>query len=65
MRWKDAEEISNSLEDHFSEEEIPENNLAYLEEMVISLSDFEDHDIEPSEYDLKRILEYWLDLRNS
>jgi Fe-S-cluster formation regulator IscX/YfhJ len=39
--------------------------MAYLEEMVISLPDFEEHDAEASEYDLKRILEAWIEVRGA
>ena len=36
---------------------------AYLKEMVMSLNDFEDHDVEVDDDHLKRIMEYWLELR--
>jgi FeS assembly protein IscX len=64
MHWSDIEEIVENLEETYSEEEIPnENDLLYLKEMVLSLSDFEDHEVEVDSEHLKRIMEYWLDLR--
>ena len=65
MNWNNIEEIAKNLEETYSEEEIPnENDLAYLKEMVISLNDFEDHDVEVDDDHLKRIMEYWLELRS-
>jgi FeS assembly protein IscX len=64
MHWNNIEEIVEDLEETYSEEEIPdENDLAYLKEMVLSLSDFEDHEVEVDNDHLKRIMEYWLELR--
>lgn len=64
MNWNNIEEIAKNLEESYSEEEIPnENDLAYLKEMVISLNDFEDHDVEVDDDHLKLIMEYWLELR--
>ncbi|MFK7967896.1 MAG: Fe-S cluster assembly protein IscX [Rickettsiaceae bacterium] len=62
--WSDIEEIVENLEETYSEEEIPsEDDLPYLQEMVLSLSDFEDHEIEVDQERLKRIMEYWLERR--
>ena len=59
-----GEEIVENLEETYSEEEIPsEDDLPYLQEMVLSLSDFEDHEIEVDQERLKRIMEYWLERR--
>jgi len=64
MNWNNIEEMAKNLEESYSEEEIPdENDLAYLKEMVMSLNDFEDHDVEVDGDHLKRIMEYWLELR--
>ena len=64
FNWNNIEEIAKNLEETYSEEEIPnENDLAYLKEMVMSLNDFEDHDVEVDDDHLKRIMEYWLELR--
>ena len=64
MHWSDIEKIAIELEEAYSEEEIPEYNLPYLEEMVLSLSTFEDHEVEVKETTLKKIIEYWIDIRN-
>jgi FeS assembly protein IscX len=63
MHWNDIEEIAENLEEYYSEEEIPENNLSYLKEMVLSLSDFESHDEEVEDFTLKKIIEQWLEIR--
>lgn len=63
MHWTDIEEIAEALEENYSDEEIPERNLSYLKEMVLSLSNFEDHEVEVDDDILNQILEHWLDLR--
>lgn len=42
MHWSDIEEIIAGLEEAYAEEEIPEYDLEYLKEMVLSLAEFED-----------------------
>jgi FeS assembly protein IscX len=64
MHWNDIEEIASELEDIYSEEEIPEYNLPYLKEMVLSLPNFDDHEVEVENSTLKQILEQWMDIRN-
>lgn len=64
MHWNDIEEIATELEDSYAEEEIPEYNLSYLKEMVLSLPNFDDHEVEVENSTLKQILEQWLDIRN-
>jgi len=64
MHWSDIEKIATELEEAYSEEEIPEYNLPYLEEMVLSLPTFEDHEVEVEEAVLKQIIEHWIDIRN-
>jgi len=64
MHWSDIEKIATELEEAYSEEEIPEYNLPYLEEMVLSLSTFEDYEVEVEEAVLKQIIEHWIDIRN-
>lgn len=64
MHWTDIEEIVTALEETYADEEIPEYNLSYLKEMVLSLPNFEDQEIEVSEERLKDILENWLALHN-
>lgn len=64
MHWSDIEEIAVELEDSYAEEEIPEYNLPYLKEMVLSLSSFDDHEVEVEDSTLKQILEHWIDIRS-
>ena len=63
MHWSDIEEIIAGLEEAYAEEEIPEYDLEYLKEMVLSLAEFEDQEIEVSEDKLKQIAESWIELR--
>jgi FeS assembly protein IscX len=63
MHWTDIEEIAEALEENYSDEEIPERNLPYLKEMVLSLSNFEDHEVEVDDDLLNQIIEHWLELR--
>ena len=64
MNWNDIEEIAKNLEENYADEEVPENNLSYLREMVLSLTDFESHEEEVEDLTLKRIIEQWLELRS-
>ncbi len=64
MHWSDIETIAIELEEAYSDEEIPEYNLPYLKEMVLSLPGFEDHEVEVEESILKQIIEHWVDIRN-
>jgi len=64
MHWSDTQEIVTSLEEIYSDEEIPEYDLSYLKEMILNLSDFDDHEVEVSDDVLNHILEGWLELRN-
>ncbi|MDC0864870.1 Fe-S cluster assembly protein IscX [Rickettsiaceae bacterium] len=64
MHWSDTQEIVTSLEETYSDEEIPEYDLSYLKEMILNLSDFDDHEVEVSDDVLNHILEGWLELRN-
>jgi len=63
MHWEDIDDIVDALEETYADEEIPENDLPYLKEMVLSLSDFEDHEVEVDNQRLKQIMEHWLELR--
>lgn len=63
MHWSDIEEIIAGLEEAYAEEEIPEYDLEYLKEMVLSLAEFEDQEVEVSEDKLKQIAESWIELR--
>lgn len=64
MHWSDTDQIVESLEEIYVDEDIPEDDLQYLEEMVLSISEFEDREIEAQESQLKMILESWLEYRN-
>lgn len=64
MHWSDIEDIADSLEEHYSEEEVPEHNLRDLKEMVLSIPEFEDREVEVEDFTLKRILEQWLEIRS-
>lgn len=64
MHWSDVEDIVEELEEMYSEEDIPENNLIELKEMVFSLHKFEDKEIEVDNSVLENILEEWLSFRN-
>jgi FeS assembly protein IscX len=64
MHWNDVEEIAEALEENYSDEEASELKLSEIEEMVRSLSEFEDHDVDVTRTRLKEIQEAWLDLRN-
>ncbi|PCJ25782.1 MAG: Fe-S assembly protein IscX [Rickettsiales bacterium] len=64
MHWSDIEDIASKLEESYAEEEIPEYNLPYLQEMVLSLAGFDDHEVEVSDITLKQTLECWIDIRN-
>lgn len=55
MHWSNIEEIIVGLEEAYAEEEIPEYNLEYLKEMVLSLAEFEDQEIEVSEDNLSKL----------
>ncbi len=64
MHWNNIESIVESLEDLYGNEDIPENDLPYLHEMVLSIPEFEDSEVEVEEDHLKVILEAWIDFRN-
>lgn len=63
MRWDNIKEIVENLEENYPDEEPSEVSLAYLEEMVRSLNEFEDHDIPVRKERLKEIWENWNDFR--
>ncbi len=65
MHWRDIDEIAEKLEENYFDEEIPEHRLLYLKEMVLSLNEFEDHEIEVSNDNLNQIIECWLEIRQN
>ena len=64
MHWSDIENIVDQLETAYLEEEIPEYDLPYIKEMVLSLHEFDDHEVDVNNSTLKQILESWIDLRS-
>lgn len=63
MHWNDVEEIAESLEENYSDEDVEGLKLSEVEDLVRSLSDFEDHHREVNREILKEILEAWIELR--
>lgn len=63
MHWRDVEEISISLEENYPDEDIESLKFQDIEELVRSLSDFDDHEIETSNNVLQEILEAWKEVR--
>lgn len=64
MHWNDIEKIVERLEEIYSDEEIPEDDLSYLHEMILSIPEFEDREEEVDEDQLNLILEAWLETRH-
>jgi FeS assembly protein IscX len=63
MRWNNVEEIVDGLEENYPEIELDDLSLTDLEDMVKSLSDFEDHETIVTKKLLNGILEAWLEYR--
>ncbi len=63
MHWNDIEEIVKVLEENYPDEEIDNLRFSYLEEMIRSLNEFEDHSVKVSKKILEEILETWLELK--
>ncbi len=64
MYADDVEKIAEFLEDNYPEEDIALIKLSYLEEMVRSLNELEDEEIQLSKEKLQEIKETWLMLRD-
>ncbi len=64
MHWDDVEEIIESLEENYYDEDISKLKLSELDEMVRSLSEFDDHAVNATNERLSEILEAWLELRD-
>ena len=58
----DNEEVVEQLEEHYSDEQIPDS-LEELQEMILSLELFEDLASELNDPRLEEIREQWLSLR--
>ncbi len=65
MHWHDVDEIAISLEKNYSDEDISELTVKDLEDLIKSLSDFDDHEIETNKEVLKEILEAWKEIKDS
>lgn len=65
MHWSDIDQIVESLEEMYADEDIPVDDLPYLHEMVLSIAEFEDREISVDDAHLKVILESWLDNRDT
>ena len=65
MHWRDVEEISISLEENYPDEDIESLKFQDIEELVRSLSDFDDHEIKTSNNVLQEILEAWKEVREA
>lgn len=65
MHWNDVEDIAEKLEESYEDQEIPEYNLPYLKEMVLSLDDFEDYEVDVEDIRLKQIIEHWMEIRDA
>ncbi|WP_375327457.1 Fe-S cluster assembly protein IscX [Candidatus Tisiphia endosymbiont of Nemotelus uliginosus] len=65
MHWNDVEEIAIHLEENYPDEDISELTLQDLEDLVKSLSEFDDHEVETNREVLKEILEAWEEIRNN
>ncbi|WP_250311735.1 Fe-S cluster assembly protein IscX [Rickettsia endosymbiont of Oedothorax gibbosus] len=64
MHWNDVDEIAMSLEENYPDEDISELTLKDLEDLIKSLSDFDDHEIETNKEVLKEILEAWREMKD-
>ncbi|WP_341764085.1 Fe-S cluster assembly protein IscX [Candidatus Tisiphia endosymbiont of Beris chalybata] len=65
MHWNDVDEIATHLEENYPDEDISELTIQDLEDLVKSLSEFDDHEVETNREVLKEILEAWEEIRNN
>lgn len=63
MRWNNVKDIVDGLEENFSDTDLSDISLVDLEEMVKSLSEFEDHETIVTKRLVTDVLEAWLDHR--
>jgi len=63
MYWIDIEDIAETLEENYPEEELSSLKLSYLEEMVRLLNEFEDNGVATTKETLDEIREAWRALR--
>lgn len=64
MHWHDIEQIAEHLEDNYSDDYNPNMKLSVLKEMITSLADFEDHEVEVNGETLEEILDKWIEIRD-
>lgn len=64
MQWNNVEEIAKALEEDYPDEGIDELSLQDLEDLIKSLEDFEDNEVEVNKEVLKEIKEAWGEIRN-
>lgn len=63
MHWLDVEEIARQLEENYHDEYVPHMKLLDLQQMITSLSDFEDHEVEVQRATLEEIRDKWEEIR--
>lgn len=63
MHWLDVEEIASQLEENYHDEYDPNMKLLDLQQMITSLSDFEDHEVEVQRATLEEIRDQWKEIR--
>lgn len=63
MRWNDLEQIVESLEESYSDEEIDDLRFEDLHDMIITLNDFDDDLEQSDDRILEAILDMWIDYR--
>ncbi|WP_342270377.1 Fe-S cluster assembly protein IscX [Rickettsia endosymbiont of Orchestes rusci] len=63
MHWLDVEEIASQLEENYHDEYVPHMKLLDLQQMITSLSDFEDHEVEVQRATLEEIRDKWEEIR--
>jgi len=65
MYWYDIDEIAEKLEENYQDEELSDLKLTHLEELVMSLNEFDDHEVPTTKTNLEEIREAWQGLRSS
>ncbi len=63
LYWNEIDNIAKKLEENYDEEDIPTDNGS-LDEMVRSLDEFDDHEVEVDDDHLRKLREAWEELRS-
>lgn len=63
MHWNDVDEIALGLEENYPDDYMPKLPLKDLEELIKSLSEFDDHEIETNQQVLQEILDAWTEIK--